>query len=111
MTDKQFMLFAQETQNYSDRDAYVSDMATSSMWGDAPDAEIPADRLDWLGSIYDAVHRSVNDIATAAGLSHRKLAERFCIPVRTVEDWCSGKRTPPDYVRLMMQELLGLIQR
>lgn len=111
MTDKQFMLFAHETQNYSDRDAYVSDMATSSMWGDAPDAEIPAERLDWLGSIYDAVHRSVNDIAKASGLSHRKLSERFCIPYRTVENWCGGQRECPDYVRLMMQECLGLLQR
>lgn len=50
-------------------------------------------------------------IAAAAGLPHRQLAERFCIPYRTVEDWCAERRTPPDYVRLMMQECLGLLGR
>ncbi|MGM9549029.1 MAG: helix-turn-helix domain-containing protein [Faecousia sp.] len=50
-------------------------------------------------------------MAADAGLSQRKLAERFCIPVRTVEDWCAGKRIPPDYVRMMIQESLGLLRR
>ena len=31
-----------ETGAYTDRDAYVSDMALSSVWGDADDAEVPA---------------------------------------------------------------------
>lgn len=110
MTDKQYSTCATEAQNYTDRDAYISDLALSSIWGDGPDDPIPQDRIEKLESIYDAVHRSIKDIAKDAGLSQRKLAERFCIPVRTVEDWCAGKRTPPDYVRLMMQELLGLLQ-
>ena len=57
----------------------------------------------------DAYHRDVKGICEEAGLTQRDLAERFFIPRRTVEDWCRGVRTPPDYVRLMMQELLGLI--
>lgn len=55
-----------------------------------------------------ALARSVPDIAAAAGLSHRKLAERFGIPYRTMEAWCSGDRQCAPYVRLMMQECLGL---
>ena len=111
MTCKQFNVCCKEVENYTDRDAYISDLALSSIWGDGPDDPIPKHRLEKLESIYDAVHRSVKDIATASGLSQRKLAEGFCIPARTVEDWCAGKRTPPDYVRLMMQECLGLLQR
>lgn len=111
MTDKQLMVCIQEAYNYRDRDAYVSDMATSSMWGDAPDAEIPAARIDRLGGIYDAVHRSVPEIAKAAGMPNRKLADRFCIPYRTMENWCGGQRSCPDYVRLMIQECLGLLKR
>ena len=34
-----------ETGAYTDRDAYVSDMALSSVWGDAEDEEIPAERI------------------------------------------------------------------
>lgn len=55
-----------------------------------------------------ALIRSVRDIAAAAGLNQRELAERFGIPRRTVEDWCRGVRQCPPYVRLMMQECLGL---
>lgn len=111
MTDKQYTACVAEVQNCTDRESYISGMALSSIWGDGPEDDIPPARLERLGSIYDAVHRSVKEIAAAAGLSQRKLAERFCIPVRTIEDWCAGKRTPPDYVRLMMQELLGQLDR
>lgn len=113
MTDKQFIsvwadALSGET---NDRDAFVSDWALSSIWEDEPDAEIPPERLEQIGEIWDAAHRSVKEIAAAAGLSQKKLAERFGISTRAVEYWCSGQRTCPDYVRLMMQESLGLVRR
>ena len=99
-----------EAANYTDRDAYISDLALSSIWGDDESANIPTDRLDWLGQLWGASHRSVKEIAAAAGLSQRKLAERFAIPYRPVENWCGGQRGCPEYVRLMMQECLGLLR-
>lgn len=111
MTDKHFMACVSEAANYSDRDAYISDLSLSSLWGDAEDADIPTERVDELGKIWDAYHRSVKDIAALAGLSQRKLAERFCIPYRTVEDWCACRRECPIYTKLMMQECLGLLIR
>ena len=106
MNHYQFCL--SEVKYYQDRDAYVSDLALSSIWGDDEGAEIPAERLVWLGDLYDAAHRSIKEIATASGLSQRKLAERFAIPYRTMESWCMGERTCPIYVKMMIQELLGL---
>lgn len=111
MTATQYKTCIDEATNYTNPNSFVSDLATSSIWGDDPDTDIPADRIAQLTSIYAAVHRSVKDIAKDAGLSQRKLAERFCIPLRTMEDWCTGKRTPPDYVRFMIQECLGLLKR
>ena len=111
MTDRQYSNCIVEAQTYTDREAYISDMALSSIWGDGPKDEVSQDRIDQLGSIYDAVHRSVKDIAADAGLSQRKLAERFCIPYRTMENWCGGQNPCPLYVRLMMQMCLGLISR
>lgn len=108
MKDKQYSTCVSESQNYTDRDAYISDISLSSMLGDLPDAEIPEDRIEQLGSIYDAANRSIKDIAAAAGLSNRKLAERFCIPYRTMENWCAGVSDCPIYTRLMMQQCLGL---
>lgn len=40
------------------------------------------------------------------GLSGAKLAERMLIPIRTLENWESGVRTPPPYVqRFVLNEL------
>lgn len=111
MTNKQFYILVGEATGYTDRDAYISDFAMSSMWEDDEPTEIPPERIAALGSIWDACRRSVKDIASAAGLSNRKLAERFCIPQRTVEDWSTGKRECNIYIRLMMQECLGILHR
>lgn len=71
--------------------------------------DIPAARLDELGQIWDATHRTVKEIAADAGLSQRKTAERFGVPYRTMVDWGAGKSQCPIYTRLMMQECLGLL--
>lgn len=110
MTLKQYQFCIRELPEYKDVDSYVSDIALSSIWEDTTSDEIPAGRVEAIAKIWDAYHKSVKDIAAEAGMTQRKLADRFCIPLRTVEDWCAGKRTPPDYVRMMMQELLGLLK-
>ena len=111
MDTKTFSVLFSESLASKDRDAFISNWALSSIWEDIPDSEIPIDRPDQIGAIWDAAHRSVREIAASTGLSQRKLAERFCIPYRTIEDWCRGLHNPPDYVRMMMQECLGLIER
>lgn len=49
---------------------------------------------------------TIKDICEKYGLSQTALAKRFGIPLRTVQDWHAGRRTPPDYVVNMMVELL-----
>ncbi len=109
MDGKQFMACVQETSAYKNCADYVSDVALSSMWGDSPEDDIPEERIENLKQIWRASNRNMKDIAKDAGLSQRKLAERFAIPYRTMENWCAGVCTPPDYVRIMMQECLGLL--
>ena len=111
MDIKTFYLIFGDALSCNDRDAFVSDWSLSSIWEDSPEDDIPPERISQLGSIWDAAHRSMREIAELSGLSQRKLAERFCIPYRTVENWCLDLRTPPDYVRLMMQECLGMVAR
>ena len=114
MTDRQYTICVTEAQNYTDREAYISDLALSSIWGDGPEDDIPMARMDLLGSIYDAVHRSIKEIAAESGISVRAMAIRFCIPIRTAESWggtTDAARQCPLYTRLMMQECLGLLKR
>lgn len=108
MTNSQYYTCVQECAAYTDPDAYVSDLALSSIWGDAPDADIPADRIDALRGIYAAATRPVRQIVADTGLSQAAFAERLCIPLRTVEAWCRGIRESPVYVRLLIQQALGL---
>ena len=111
MNDKQFYFAVSEASAYASRDAYISDLSLSTLWGDDESSEIPPERIAALGSIWDACNRSVRDIVAAAGMTQRAFAERFCIPIRTVEDWCAGKRECSIYIRLMLQECIGLLRR
>ena len=106
MTNKQYHFCVTEAANYKDMDAYVSDLELSSIW---EDDNLPAPRRQTLRSIYTAVNRTVREIVAASGMTQAAFAEAFCIPLRTVENWCTGCRECPLYTRLMMQKCLGLL--
>lgn len=108
MTCKQYYFCVSEAANYSNIDNYMSDIALSTIWDDAPDAPIPLERLDQLRSIYAAVNRTVREILSAAGLTQAAASERLFIPRRTLQDWVRGIAKCPLYTRLMMQQCLGL---
>lgn len=52
----------------------------------------------------------IAEICETYGLKQAELARHFGIPLRTVQDWHAGRRTPPDYVVNMMVKLL-IIER
>lgn len=49
---------------------------------------------------------TVKEICERYKLSQTALSKRFHIPLRTVQAWCLGERTAPDYVVGMMVEIL-----
>jgi len=44
------------------------------------------------------MENKIKEIRANTGLSQSKFGEAYHIPKRTVQDWESGRRTPPDYV-------------
>lgn len=100
-----------ETDAYADREAYISDMALSSVWGDAEDEEIPAERLALLGGIWDGTHCTIPELIKQHGLTQTGFAQYFGIPLRTVQDWCAGRRGCPPYVAAMAAEILAMNDR
>lgn len=110
--DKEFYLLWGQALASGDRDMFVAVWAMSILWGEPTDLtdEDLIEQADYVGKIWDAAHMTTREICAAAGLTQAAFATRFCIPKRTVEDWCRGTRTPPDYVRLMILKLLGLLQ-
>ncbi len=113
MTDKQFHNAVLEIPNYTDREAFISDLALSSMFYDSfpvpDDGSIDQQLVDELGHIWDIVHMSLKDLRAVTGLSQVAFAERFCVGRRTVENWES--RSCPIYIRLMIAEILGILKR
>ena len=111
LPDKLFRELFVSAIEITDRDAYVSDWALSSAWGDAPEAEIPAARIEALGHLWDAAHLTIRDIRAHTGLSQATFAVRYCIPRRTIENWESGDRQCPDYLRLLLAQATGIYTR
>lgn len=97
----------QEAANYDSCDAYVSDLALSSIWGDLPDETIPPERVALLETIYDAAHATIPELIAQHGMTQTGFARYFGIPLRTVQDWCNGRRVCPPYVVAMAAEILA----
>lgn len=93
-----------EAHNYTDPAAYISDLALSSMWGAAEDAE----RIALLRRIWDDTHCTVRELIERCGLTQSAFARHFNIPLRTVQGWCLGERDCPPYLVTMAAELLSL---
>lgn len=109
MTDVLFNTILKDALNIDDRDAFISDWALSSAWGDAPEDAIPQRRIDELGRIWDAAHMSFADILAASGKSLTDFALRYAIPYRTAQNWKNGVRECPLYLRLLLARVeLGL---
>lgn len=49
---------------------------------------------------------TIKEICETYGYTQTQLSRRFDIPLRTVQNWYSGIRQPPEYVLRMMIEIL-----
>lgn len=91
MTAKQYHTIVSAVSDYADRASFVDTYGEDA------------------GQIWDACARSCRDILSAAGLTQTRFCDRFCLPRRTVENWCGGQRPCSLSYRLMFQQLLGLL--
>lgn len=59
---------------------------------------------------------TIAEIKAASGFTQRQLSEHLEIPLRTIEDWLSGKRSCPPYVlsliefRLRSEGIIGAVE-
>lgn len=110
MTLEQYHLAVTEISNYTDPDAYISDLALSSVFPEDGDEVAVAEDLR---CIWTAYHMTVRDLRKAAGLTQLDFSRRFAIPKRTVENWeakpGANARECPLYTRLLIADALGLL--
>ena len=52
------------------------------------------------------IAKSIKELRESTGMSRKDFSEHTGIPVRTLEDWEAGRRTPPEYIpRLIAYQL------
>ena len=51
---------------------------------------------------------TIRELCGKYHITQTELSRRFKIPLRTVHDWHAERRTPPDYVVMMIEELLKI---
>ena len=51
--------------------------------------------------------KKIRELRESVGLSRKEFSVHNGIPVRTLEDWEAGRRTPPEYIpRLIAYQLM-----
>ena len=53
---------------------------------------------------------TIKELRKITGLSQEMFSMKYGIPRRTLEDWESGKRTPPDYVKDMLKLIITRLE-
>ena len=107
MTDKQFCQAFREAQQYSDPDAFASDVALSDIFPGVASEDLPS-LVEELHHVWLYAHITVREIVQHTGLTQANFAQRFAIPLRTLESWLGGTNACPPYTRLMLAKLCGL---
>ena len=51
---------------------------------------------------------TIREILNITGMTQTALSKRFDIPLRTVQNWATGQRECPIYIRKMIIEILRL---
>ena len=53
---------------------------------------------------------TIKEARISANLTQKQMSDLFDIPLRTIENWETGKRTPPAYVEKLIVEKLERIR-
>ena len=94
-----------------DRERFISEWSSSSIfYPDADSPDIDANELvDSLGNIWDVSHMTTRDIRQHMGLTQAAFAERFCIRLRTAQNWETEHREVPRHVILLIANEAGML--
>lgn len=103
MTDKTFYTIYSAALESTDRDSFASDWSLSSVFSETSD---PLKNFEICASIWDIAHLTVADVRAHTGLTQAAFATRFCIPLRTLQNW--EYRSCPPYIVLMLSHLTGM---
>ena len=92
------------------KDMYIADTAISRLWGDIDAFDpIPDARIEFLESLWDAAHGTLQMFANRVGMSTGNLCQTMGIDYLAYQRWQADPKSIPEYVRIMMSRALHII--
>lgn len=64
-----------------------------------------------LNDIWKASQMSIRDMVASTGSTQESFGREVGIPRRTIQNWCTGQRSCPEYVRFLLAEHYDLFNR
>ena len=104
MNDKDFQELWATAFGYEDREKYI-DENEDALVGQLSKTK----RREYLGQIWDVAHMTIRDLIEKAGYNQSSFARHFCIPLRTVQDWCRKPEICTPWVKLGFARQLGML--
>ena len=110
MTELQRRTALQEACEYQSAEDFVSDLLLSAAFLTPGDDSVEPDPtlIPELRRIWLAVNAPFRALLEEMGMTQTACAQRFCIPLRTIQSWALEERQCPVYARLMMLELAAI---
>lgn len=108
MNSKLYYKLWQDAKNQPDKEMYIGKYDYTD-WFDEISTN-PDKVISFLEGIHDKIWMPFNDILSNSGFSKAEFSRRFCIPIRTVEDWYSGKRKMPEWAKKLIIEKLEIMK-
>lgn len=108
MTDKLFNKLWKDALAQPDKELYIAEYGYPEFFDEI--SENLQEIVDVLGNIHDVAWMSFRDILKRSGMTQAEFSTKFCIPVRTIENWSTEKNVCRDYDRLMMARILGFLE-
>jgi len=96
MKFKLFRALYSEALEYDDFDLFVAERGYQD-WMD--NYENVAEVLE---AIYELAHFTIKQTREKRNISQAAFGRIFTVPVRTLQNWDAGIRTPPTYIKLLL---------
>lgn len=107
MTDKLFAKLWQDALAQPDCELYIAEYGYPDWFGEI--SEDTDKVVSTLTAIHNVAHMSVREMLKEAKLTQNAFSVKFCIPLRTVENWAAEVNKCPDYTRLLIARQLELL--
>ena len=108
MKDSTFKKLWDAALEQSDLEMYIGEFGYPDYFEEVGDT--PEKIIKTLTEIHTVANMPMGEVIKKSGMTQKQFSEKFCIPVRTVENWSAGSRDCPDYVRLMIIRQLGILE-